>query len=45
MFTDASSGTAAGEDSGLRKRARVWIWYVGVSLALLAAYAATAATA
>ncbi|MFC7244944.1 GGDEF domain-containing protein [Catellatospora aurea] len=42
MFTDASSGTAAGEDSRLRERGKVWIWYVGVSLALLAAYAATA---
>ncbi|MEU7820577.1 sensor domain-containing diguanylate cyclase [Catellatospora sp. NPDC049133] len=44
MFTDASSGTAAGEDSSPRERARAraWIWYAGVSLALLAAYAATA---
>lgn len=44
MFTDVSSGAVAGEGSGLRRPAhtRAWIWYVGVSLALLAAYSATA---
>lgn len=44
MVTDVGSGTAAGERAGPPKpaQARVWIGYVVLSLALLAAYFATA---
>ncbi|WP_155368288.1 sensor domain-containing diguanylate cyclase [Catellatospora vulcania] len=44
MSTDASPGKAAGETEApmCRARDRLWVGYVGVSLAFVAAYAATA---